>query len=190
MATATEIPGREAPPAVTRYHPALAALHWLMAVLIIAMLFMGFAVLANTADVDPKKIMILRFHMAGGMLILALLIARLIVRWRTAVPPRLSAGSATLDRTAGLVHTAFYFLIFIAAGSGFATAELSGLPQIVIGGSGAPLPDFEQYPSFAVHAVVTRLLAATIVLHTLGALYHYFIVKDGIFRRMGFGGPR
>lgn len=190
MAADTQIPGRQAPGAVTRYHPALAALHWLMAVLIIAMLFMGLAVLANTANVDPKKIMILRFHMAGGMLILVLLLARLVTRWRTAVPPPLTAGSAALDRVAGLVHTAFYLLIFIAVGSGFATAQLSGLPPIVFGGSGAPLPNFELYPSFAVHAVVTRLLAATIVLHVLGSLYHYFIVKDGIFRRMGFGGPR
>ena len=53
---------------VFRYHPLLVTLHWVLAVLIIAALAMGFFVLAAMPNVDPQKIGVLRVHMAGGML--------------------------------------------------------------------------------------------------------------------------
>ena len=56
----------------SRYHPLLVALHWLLAVLILAALAVGFLALANMPNADPAKIAVLRWHMAGGMLILAL----------------------------------------------------------------------------------------------------------------------
>ena len=53
---------------VSRYHPLLVSLHWVLAVLIITALAMGFFVLAAMPNVDPQKIGVLRVHMAGGML--------------------------------------------------------------------------------------------------------------------------
>ena len=40
---------------VSRYHPLLVALHWLLAVLIILMLAGGFFLLARLANADPQK---------------------------------------------------------------------------------------------------------------------------------------
>jgi hypothetical protein len=57
---------------VSRYHPLLVTLHWLLAVLIIAMLCIGFLVLAPMPSTDPRKIGILLVHMSIGMAILAL----------------------------------------------------------------------------------------------------------------------
>jgi cytochrome b561-like protein len=61
---------------VSRYHPLLVTLHWLLAVLILAALAVGFFALAAMENADPRKIAVLRWHMAGGMLILALMIIR------------------------------------------------------------------------------------------------------------------
>ena len=61
-------------PKVDRYHPALAALHWLMAVLIIAALALGALVMAKLPNSSPMKLEALRSHMAGGALILAAVI--------------------------------------------------------------------------------------------------------------------
>ena len=44
---------------VTRYHPLLVALHWLLAFLIIAALFAGFFLLARMPNSDPQKIRVL-----------------------------------------------------------------------------------------------------------------------------------
>ena len=57
---------------VSRYHPLLVTLHWVLAVLIVAALAIGFVGLAPTPNSDPQKIGALRVHMAGGMLILVL----------------------------------------------------------------------------------------------------------------------
>ncbi len=58
---------------VSRYHPLLVTLHWVLAVLIIAELTLGFWGLAATPNSDPEKIGVLRVHMPGGVLILALM---------------------------------------------------------------------------------------------------------------------
>ena len=129
---------------VSRYHPLLVTLHWLLAVLIIAALAIGFFVLAAMPNVDPQKIGVLRVHMAGGMLILALMVIRFAVRMWTSRPAAATTGYPLLDRIAPITHYGFYVLVLLMVGSGYTTAILAGLPAIVFGGSGAPLlPDFQ-----------------------------------------------
>jgi cytochrome b561 len=173
---------------VSRYHPLLVALHWLLAVLIIAALIAGFFALAAMPNSDPDKISVLRQHMAGGMLILALMVIRFIVRMLTARPAAATTGYPLLDRIAPVTHYGFYVLILLMAGTGFATALLAGLPDIVFAGSGAPLPPtFTIYPTRVAHGYIAMLLVGLITLHVLAALYHQFVRKDGLFRRMFFG---
>ena len=45
----------------SRYHPLLVTLHWLLAILILAALIVGFFLLAAMPDTDPQKIGILRY---------------------------------------------------------------------------------------------------------------------------------
>jgi len=173
---------------VSRYHPLLVTLHWVLAVLIIAALAMGFFVLAAMPNVDPQKIGVLRVHMAGGMLILALMVIRFAVRMWTSRPASATTGYALLDHIAPITHYGFYVLVLLMVGSGFTTAILAGLPAIVFGGSGAPLPPtFKIYPSFLAHGYIATILASFIVLHVLAALYHQFVMKDELFRRMFLG---
>ena len=171
---------------VSRYHPLLATLHWLLAVLIIAMLCIGFLVLAPMPSADPQWIGILLVHMSIGMAILALMVARFIVRIRTSRPADATTGYPRLDRLAPIIHYGFYVLVLLMVGSGYATAILAGLNKSVFQGSGDPLPpDFSIYPTFV--APLAALLAGFIVLHVLAALFHQFVLKDGLLRRMLFG---
>ena len=68
---------------MSRYHPLVVTLHWVLAVLIVAALAIGFVGLAPPPNSDPRKIAVLRVHMAGGMLILVLMGIRFIVRMCT-----------------------------------------------------------------------------------------------------------
>jgi cytochrome b561 len=173
---------------VTRYHPLLVILHWLLAILILAALAIGYFLLPGRPNSDPQKIAILRVHMAGGMLILALMLLRFIVRLCTAKPADASIGDARLDRLARLAHYGFYVLILLMVGTGYATGLLAGLPAIVFGGSGDPLPaHFGVFPTFVAHSWLAIVLVVAIGLHVLAALYHQFVRKDGLLRRMGFG---
>jgi cytochrome b561 len=76
---------------VSRYHPLLVALHWVLALVIIAALALGALVMVNIPNTDPMKIEALRSHMSGGIFILILMLVRLFVRTRTRrtrLPPR------------------------------------------------------------------------------------------------------
>lgn len=169
---------------VSRYHPLLVTLHWVLAVLIIAALAVGFFGLAATPNSDPQKIGVL----AGGMLILALMVIRFILRMRTSRPAAATTGYPLLDRIARISHYGFYVLVLLMAWTGYATAILAGLPAIVFGGSGAPLPPtFMIYPTRVAHGYIAALLAGVIILHVLAAVFHQFVRKDGLFRRMFFG---
>jgi cytochrome b561 len=62
----------------------------------------------------------------------------------------------------------------------------AGLNKIVFQGSGDLPSSFTIYPTFLAHALLATILANLIVLHALAALYHQFVRKDSLFRRMFF----
>jgi cytochrome b561 len=75
-------------------------------------------------------------------------------------------------------------------GTGYTTGILAGLPAIVFGNSGDPLlPSFAIYPSWVAHGYLAALLKLD-DLHVLAALYHQFVRKDALLRRMLFGQRR
>jgi cytochrome b561 len=175
---------------VSRYHPVLVGLHWLLALLISAALALGALVMVRIPDNDPMKIEALRSHMTGGALILLLMLIRLIVRRLTTHPDPASAGHPMLDRLAFVSHRLFYVAVLGMAGSGIFMAFQADLTTVVFAGIGALPADFWVFPVRTVHYLLSRLLMALIALHVAGALYHVLIVKDGLLRRMFFGRRR
>lgn len=170
-----------------KYHPVLVALHWLLAALVVFMLVMGMASLEEIPNSSPDKLFALRGHMAIGIAILALMLVRLGVRFATRRPPPAVTGRPLLDRAAVLAHYGLYALVILMAASGFATALAAGLPDIVFGGSGKPLPEsFAGYPARTVHGIVGSLLAFLVLVHVIAALWHHFVRRDGLLRRMSF----
>jgi len=170
-----------------KYHPALVALHWLLAVLILFAWGVGALSLEEMPNSSPDKISALRVHMVTGIAILALMLVRLAVRLGTRRPTAVNTGHPLLDRAAVLAHYGLYALVILMAASGFATALSAGLPDIVFGGSGKPLPEsFAAYPARTVHGIVGSLLAFLVLVHIIAALWHQFIRRDGLLRRMSF----
>ncbi|MGB0847522.1 MAG: cytochrome b [Thiolinea sp.] len=171
-----------------RYHPFLVMLHWLLAVLLIAALFMGSNVLSEIPNSDPEKLFSLRMHMSIGAIILVLTLIRLVVRLKSKKPPHADIGNALLNKLGVLAHYVLYLLVILMAASGIAISVLAGLPDIVFGGSGAALPtSFDAFPPRAMHGIIAKLLMLTIIAHVLAALYHQFVRKDSLLSRMWFG---
>jgi cytochrome b561 len=169
----------------SRYQPVLAALHWLIAALILGLLCLGFFVLADMPNADPAKLRILVWHMTGGMLVLLLMLVRLAVRVFSARPGPAPTGSASLDRLAPLAHFGLYLVVFLMIASGWYTGLLiSG----AYAHKGETLPaSFAVLPSFRAHAFLAALLVILIGVHVAAALYHQFVLKDGLFGRVWFG---
>ncbi len=171
-----------------RYHPALVALHWILLLMIFAMMVIGSQVMAPTASTDPDKIDLLKMHMIIGNIILALMVVRLLVRMKSQKPPEADIGNALLNKAGRLAHLGLYALVFAMIASGWATAIAAGLPGIVFFDSGAELPaDMKIFAPRVAHGVISYLLAFLIVAHFAAAMYHQFIRKDRLLSRMWFG---
>lgn len=169
-----------------RYHPSLRVLHWLIATLIIAALLLGTFVMAPTRNSDPAKIFALLKHMLAGGLILSLTLMRLFIRPKTRRPAPVLSGIAMADRIVPYVHRVFDILVLAMVGSGIGIAVISGLPNVVFGGHGTLPNSFHNFPLYTLHVFVAKLFAGVIALHVVGALYHQFILKDGLLSRMSF----
>ncbi len=173
---------------MTRYHPILVSLHWLLAAMILGGLIMGANVLAETANDDPFKIISLRMHMSMGIAILVLMLLRLATRLFTAGPPEADIGNAFLNRLGGWMHWALYLAVVAMCVSGLATANMAGLPAIVFGGAETPLPaDFSDLPPRAAHGIIATVLWLLILGHAGAAMFHQFIRRDNLLSRMWFG---
>jgi cytochrome b561 len=172
---------------VTRYHPLLVVLHWVLAFFIIAALALGALALVKIPNTDPAKIEGLRAHMSGGMIILVLMLIRLVVRTSSAHPAPASAGHPLLDRLAWVSHRLFYVTVTAMAGSGIVMALQTGLFDTVFFGRGQVPADFWAYSVRGAHYALSRLLMALIALHVVAPLYHAAVLRDGLLGRMFFG---
>lgn len=168
----------------SRYHPALRTLHWLIAVLVIAALLLGTFVMAPLANSDPGKRFMLLKHMAVGGLICLLTIMRLLIRPQTRRPAPVYSGISLADRIVPYVHRIFDVLLLTMIVSGVAIAVACRLPAVVIAGRGALPATFSTLPAHALHVFVARVLAGFVALHVVGALYHQFVLRDGLLARM------
>jgi cytochrome b561 len=172
---------------VSRYHPALVVLHWLLAILIPTALALGVFVVVKIPNGDPMKAEALRGHMAGGILILTLMLLRLPIRFATHHPAAASTGNSLFDGLAWLSHRLLYLAIIGMAAVGLWMAIETGILGILIGQHPQIPADFWAYNSRHAHYLISRLLMVLIALHIAGALYHTLIRRDGLLRRMWFG---
>ena len=68
---------------VQRFTPVQRALHWVMAVFVLAMLFIGVGMASTVA---PQYLALVGIHKSLGIVILLLAVVRLVVRLRSGAP--------------------------------------------------------------------------------------------------------
>lgn len=168
-----------------RYGAVAVSIHWLSAVLILAVLGSGFQ--AGDAPDPAAKAAFLRVHIPVAITVLLLTVLRIVWWWRFDLKPQPVQGSSVWqERLARAVHVAFYIVILGMAASGIGMMALSGAALDIFAGSGA-LPDFHDYPPRVPHGLGASLLVALLVAHVGAALYHHFIRRDGLLRSMWYG---
>jgi cytochrome b561 len=160
-------------------------LHWLMAILIVAMLFIGVGMVAS---VSARHEWLLHIHKPLGIAILLLAVVRLAVRLRHPPPP-LPADLPALQKLAAVAsHWLLYFLMLAMPLIGWAMLSAGGYPVML--GASLRLPSiFPVSPTaFAVlrhlHSGFAMLLFLTFLAHMGAALYHGLIRRDGVLSSM------
>jgi cytochrome b561 len=173
--------------APARYHPALVALHWIIALLIFLMLAVGKLILLMMPN-TPAKIMPLTTHVVVGITILVLLVIRFVVRVTIKKPTPADTGYPLLNKVGVATHYLLYLAAFGMVLSGLGMAQMSNLFLSLFGNAGLSLPeDFWVYPPRIGHGVTATVLMLLLALHIGAALYHQFVRKDNLFSRMWFG---
>ncbi len=159
-------------------------LHWTMAVLILAMLFIGIAQVASLSDYHR----LISIHKPLGILILILVAIRLVNRLLQP-PPSLPEGMPDLLRFAAHAsHWLLYFLMFALPLVGWGMLSAADYPIVLIGSLHLPaiLPLSDTLYSLLrpLHTALAFLLFATFLAHIGAALTHALIFRDGVFQSM------
>ena len=169
-----------------RYTPAAIALHWIVALLILANLALGL----YTVDMplSPQKLRNFSFHKWIGVTVFLLAAARLL--WRLGHPaPALPAAMPPWERqTAHATHVLLYVLFFAAPLTGWLSSSAQGFQTVYLGV--VPIPDLlSKDKGLAdalklIHRSINYTMAGVIILHVAAALKHHFVDRDDVLRRM------
>jgi len=162
------------------------ALHWLMALLLLGQLALGF--IAIEWPLSPTKIHLFIWHKSLGLSLLVLVIVRLVWRWSNPVP-RLPPTTAKWQRQASRIsHLLLYVCLMALPASGWIINSASNIPLRVfwlfrLPAITAPDKALAQVMK-SVHAGLVAALMLLLVIHIGAALHHHFVRHDQVLRRM------
>ena len=161
------------------------ALHWLMAVCILAMLFIG---VGMNSTVMPKYSPLLETHKTLGVIVLVLALIRLAVRLRYGAPPLPADLPALMKLGAYLSHYALYALMIAMPLLGLTMQWTGAYPIVLYGGIQLPtlLPQSDALHTLLwnAHFYLAFAFFAVILLHVAAALFHALVRRDGVFESM------
>ncbi len=112
-----------------RFTPLQRLLHWVMAVLILAMLFIGVGMVST---VMPKYLSLVSIHKPLGIAILVLALIRLVVRLRYGAPPLPLDLPEPMKLAAYLSHYALYILMIGMPLIGWAMLSAAAYPVVPV----------------------------------------------------------
>jgi cytochrome b561 len=179
-----------------RYGSVAIALHWLIALGVIANICVGLY-FADLPRSDPSKFMLFQLHKSIGLTVLVLSLVRVGWRLVNPIPPLPASMSPTLRLVARTTQFLLYVLIVAIPLSGWAVVSASplGLPTLYFGTFVWPhIPFLADLPRAAkvplqkelsgVHVLLAWSAIVLVALHIAGALYHQFVRRDEVLVRM------
>ena len=178
-----------APAPAPGYDPIARLFHWGMAAAILCQWALG-----HVIDLMPRGAMradTVGVHRTVGVLILVLAFGRLA--WRVVTPPPPFPEKLSRPERIMVVagHAVLYLLVFSMAVGGILMFQSAGRDVVVFGVVLPPLvgeDDTLRGVFKAAHSALGWVFATVLAGHVGAALYHHFILKDGILRRMLPGG--
>ena len=173
-----------------RYGVPARLLHWLMALLLllqipaeIVMSYRGNVLNLWNAATD----FLYSTHKSIGFALLILLLLRVVGRLTAGAPPPHSSLTMWQRQIAAANHVGLYMLLLVVPMLGwlgvsrFPVLQVFGLVSL----PALAAPDHAaSEAAFTLHRLSAFLLVALIALHFAASLYHHFIRRDDVLRRM------
>ncbi|MBN9543054.1 MAG: cytochrome b [Alphaproteobacteria bacterium] len=169
-----------------KYHLSLRILHWLMAILLIAMIGEGWFMIKLKSGLPLKK-ELFNLHRSFGILILVLFFIRSYIRFSTYIPPLPSNISKFNNLASSIGHKLLYFFMLIAPLTGIFATSFAGykipffsftLPKFIEKNSELSMLFHE------IHAIIPYIFSALIIVHVGAALKHQFLNKIKLLQRI------
>jgi cytochrome b561 len=168
-----------------RFTPLQRLLHWLMAVCIVSMLFIGVGMVST---IMPKYLTLVSIHKPLGIAILVLALIRLAVRFRYGAPALPADLPEPMKLAAELSHYALYALMIGMPLIGWAMMSTAAYPIVLYPGWNLPpiLPQSDSLHALLwdAHFYLAFVFFALILLHVAAALFHALVRRDGVFEAM------
>lgn len=174
----TTTAGRQQFPASMRFF------HWLMAAMVLTMLFIGVTMIASLAGYHA----LVSLHRPLGITILFLVVIRYVNRRFSVLPPFPATMSPGERRAASASERLLYTLLFVQPLIGWAMLSAARYPIVLY----KSLHLFPILPHSAklyavlreAHTLLAFLLFLTIIAHFGAILFHTLIVRDRMLFRM------
>jgi cytochrome b561 len=169
------------------YGLASIALHWSSALLVVALVWLGWAFAELPRG--PERQWLTGLHVSLGLVFLLLAVIRLGWRLSSGMPASSAAAGELERRLAGIVHRLLLAVLVLLPLTGIVTVASTGRAPMLFG-LPVPVPLVPQSQALhevaeTLHVVMANLLLLPLLaLHVLGALKHHLLDRDATLRRM------
>ncbi|HEY4296664.1 MAG TPA: cytochrome b [Paraburkholderia sp.] len=168
----------------TAYDGVARSLHWLVVILVIMQFVIGWTMPDVHRDTKPAGL--IAWHLGVGTSLITVMILRII--WRLTHRPPAYALSPVLRAVSGVTHFLLYAALVAVPLLGWINASSRGwdvrLAGIVRYPSLSPSGSSFGHSMGDVHGILAWVLFALICLHVAAALFHRFVLRDGVLHRM------
>ncbi len=170
-----------------RWGPVSQAFHWIIMLLIVVLAIVGLSM--GELPKTPKYFWVYTMHKSTGLLVLALVIARLGWRFYAGTPEPVPGTPTWQERIATVTHWLLYGLILLMPISGWLYDSASGLrpfrwyglfdvPKL------SPPDEALRQLSHEAHEWGFWVLLALVAAHAGAAFYHHYFQHDATLTRM------
>lgn len=167
-----------------RYTLTAIALHWVIALLIIGMLLLGFYMVGIPKG-TPDRALYFNLHKSCGVLAGVLILLRL--GWKRAAPPLPTGTPRWTAVAARWSHRLLYLCMMLQPATGYLSSSFNkyGVKFFGVGLPNWAWEDKQMRDLFMrFHQDIALVFAVLIAVHVLAAFKHLLVDRDRIFKRM------
>lgn len=171
-------------PAAPKYDSFARLLHWLVVLLLTAQYIVAWTMPGIHRGTRPVGLIVV--HLDLGAVIIAVMLVRVV--WRLVrKEPEVVEGTPFTRSIAYLTHGLLYLLLIVQPVMGWVNASSRGWQVTLFGvtlPSLAPTGSAFGHTLGDVHRLLAWVMLALIGLHVAAGLYHHFLLRDRVLRRM------
>jgi cytochrome b561 len=171
---------------VKKYNTTAVILHWVVAILILGLLLVGWLMTDLEKGSDLRR-QVYTLHKSFGLIVFTLVLFRIYWRLRSTIPQPLE-NNRFLVALAKLVHVVIYLLIAFVPLIALTAGSISrGFDFFIWHWDPIfPVQKVLAHNLMDWHGLLAYSLAGFIGFHVLAALWHQFIKRDRILNRIWF----